>query len=81
MQKTRPAPAKQVYPRPGSHAETILNFVVANPGTTTNGVISGLSMNPSVVRKCLTVLLERGRIEDRPDDKQHHHYTAKDVAL
>jgi hypothetical protein len=65
------------YPRPGSHAERILQFIEANDGTTTNGVISGLKLNPSIVRKCLAVLMDRGLLIDRPDEQKHHHYSAK----
>jgi hypothetical protein len=64
------------YPRPGSHAERILVYVTANDGTTTNGIISGLKLNPSIVRKCLAVLMERGLLRDNPDENRHHHYSA-----
>jgi len=70
-----------VYPRPGTHAETILKYVQSNDRTTTNGIISGLKMNPSIVRKCLGVLVERGMLLDEPDENQHHHYTAKTPVL
>lgn len=67
---------RPVYPRPGTHAETILEFVKANDGTTTNGIVSGLKMNPSVVRKCLSVLVERGALKDNRDANRHHHFSA-----
>jgi len=72
---------KNIYPRPGTHAETIRDFVQAHDGITTNGIISGLKLNPSVVRKCLRVLVEKGALVDRPDEARNHHYSAKVPAL
>lgn len=74
---TRPA----VYPLPGTHAETIMKYVQEHDGTTTNGIIEGLGMNPSTVRKCLAVLVDRGVLKDAPDANKHHHYTAKNPKL
>lgn len=81
MSKTQSSPRPAVYPLPGTHAETIRDYVIANPNTTTNGIIEGLKMNPSVVRKCLAVLVDRGVLVDAPDDNKHHHYTAKNSKL
>lgn len=64
----------RVYPQPGTHAETVATFVSANPGVTTNGIIVGLKMNPSYVRRILRNLLHKEVIEDRPDGDQNHHY-------
>lgn len=72
---------RDMYPLPGTHAETILNYVQENRGTTTNGVISALQMNPSVVRKCLSALIERGLVHDNKDDRGHHHYSARTPVL
>lgn len=74
-------PRETIYPRPGTHAETVLTYVQSNDGTTTNGIISGLKMNPSVVRKCLKVLSERQKVTDSMDDNGHHHFSAKTPAL
>jgi len=73
--------APTMYPRPGTHAEKILTFVSDNPGASTNRVISKLSLNPSVARKCLAILVERGLLVDSRDDNGFHHYTAKGPAL
>jgi DNA-binding IclR family transcriptional regulator len=73
--------AKRLYPRPGTHAESILEFVQTHDGTTTNGIIAALKLNPSVVRKCLRVLMEKGSLVDRPDASRNHHYSAKVPAL
>lgn len=81
MTETKIAPIRRVYPREGSNAATILDFILRTPEVTTNGVINGLSMNPSTVRKCLKVLLERDKITDEPDGDGNHHYTAKGPAL
>ncbi len=79
--KTGAPPARRVYPQPGSNAATVLDFIVLNPGVTTNGVINGLTMNPSTARKCLKTLLERDKIADEPDSDGNHHYTAKSALL
>lgn len=70
---------KATYPVPGSNAARILKYIQDHPETTTNGIITGMKLNPSVVRKCLGVLEEKGRIEDTRDAENHHHYTAKVV--
>ena len=36
-----------------------------------------MSLNPSIVRKCLAVLMDRGLLKDAPDEQNHHHYSAK----
>ncbi len=71
----------KTYPMPGTHAERILNLIVANPGITANGIITALSMNASPARKCLTALQSRGLIVDQPDGEGNHHYSAKVPAL
>lgn len=65
------------YPRPGSNAERILDHIQENDGVTTNAIIRTLAMNPSVVRKCLASLIDRGFIVDKPDEAKNHHYSAK----
>lgn len=72
---------RPLYPIAGTHAETILNYVQANEGTTTYGIITGLDMNPSVVRKCLRVLAEKGVLIDRRDKARNHRWSAKAPAL
>ncbi len=71
----------KTYPMPGSNAERILNYIQANPGASTNKGITGLEMNPSVVRKCLTNLMTKGLLEDRPSQDGIHHYSAKAPTL
>lgn len=65
------------YPRPGTRAALVYDFIAENPGTTKNGVISGLDFNPSVVKKCIDNLVDKGRIVDKPDAQGYHHYTTK----
>ncbi len=65
------------YPVPGTNAERILHFIISNPGTTTNGVITAMKMNASPVRKCLVALEAKGLIEDQPDEDGNHHYSVK----
>jgi predicted transcriptional regulator len=65
------------YPRPGTNADRILAYIKSNPGTTRTAIIRGLEMNPSPTKMCLDALLKYDLIEDAPDDKGHHHYTAK----
>lgn len=72
---------KTTYPIPGTHAETILDDVRGHDATTTHGIISRLKLNPSVVRKSLTVLVAKGRLIDRVDDKGIHHWSVKDTVL
>lgn len=77
MTKTRHITTKRVYPRPGTHADRILAYVGSNDRTTTNGIISGLKLNPSIARKCISVLVDRGLLKDRPDENGHHHYSVQ----
>jgi DNA-binding IclR family transcriptional regulator len=65
------------YPQAGTRAQEVLGYIARNPGTTTNGIITGLEFNPSVVRKCLTALIGRGIVVDEPDTNGHHHYRTK----
>lgn len=65
------------YPHPGTRAALVYDHIAQNPGVTKNGIISGLSFNPSVVKKCVENLLNKGRIADRKDDQGHHHYTVR----
>lgn len=69
------------YPVPGTNAERVLKFVIENPGTPTNNVITKLALNPSVARKCLAALQKRNRILDLPNEAGHHCWTAKGRAL
>lgn len=64
------------YPLPGTNAERVLEYVLANPETTTNQIIEKLAMNPTVARKCLKSLIDHSKIRDEPDENGHHHYTA-----
>lgn len=69
--------AALAYPRPGTNAERVLDHIKANPGVTTNGLITKLDMNSTIVRKCLKSLLSSGKIEDAFDKTNgFHHYTA-----
>lgn len=68
-----------IYPRAGTRAQVVLEYIAQNSGTTTNGIIAGLKFNPSVVRKCLSALLSRKVIVDAQDNKGHHHYSVKKV--
>lgn len=70
-------PKNEIYPRPGTRAAQVLDYIFSNEGTTTNGIISGLKYNPSVVRKCLVNLLAKGRITDHVDGNGHHNWRAK----
>lgn len=63
------------YPHAGTKAEAILQHIRENPGTSRNAIISTLSLNPSVVRRYVQVLIDRKLIEDVPDDQGFHHYT------
>lgn len=65
------------YPRPGTRAANVYDYIASNEGTTTNGIISGLKYNPSVVRKCLTNLETKGRIADTVDGKGYHSWRVK----
>lgn len=64
------------YPLPGTNAERVLNYIIANPGVSTNKIIEKLSMNPTVARKCVKSLLEHSKIKDNPTEAGHHSYTA-----
>lgn len=63
------------YPRTGTKAEAILEYIRENPGTSHNAIISGLDLNPSVVKRYVQVLLSRKLVTDEPDDSGFHHYT------
>lgn len=65
------------YPQADTKAEVILDHIRANPGITRNAIITQLKLNPAVVRKCIQALTEHGLIEDSPDERNHHHYSAK----
>lgn len=67
------------YPQADTKAEVILGHIRDNPGVTRNAIITGLKLNPAVVRKCITALLDHELIEDAPDDRGHHHYSAKGI--
>lgn len=67
------------YPIADTHAARILEFIQSNPGTTRNAIISGLDLNPSIVRRYAQALLERGLIVDTPNDSGYHSYTAKEA--
>lgn len=69
----------KTYPRPGTHADTILAYIKKNEGTTKNGIITGLGLNPGIVRKAVSALLDAGVIKDAPDESQNHHYSAMSV--
>lgn len=64
------------YPLPGTNAERVLNFVVSNPGVSTNKIIEQLRMNPTVARKCIKSLMEHSKIKDEPTEAGYHSYTA-----
>jgi DNA-binding IclR family transcriptional regulator len=66
-----PTEVDVVYPQINTRAAQILEYVKANPGTSRNGIISGLSLNPSVVRRYVQVLVERGLIRDSLVEGQH----------
>lgn len=65
------------YPQEGTKAEEVLDFIMMNPGTSRNAIINRLGLNPSVVRKAVSALLDHGVIEDTPNEAGHHRYTAK----
>lgn len=65
------------YPKSGTHAERILDFISKNEGTTKNAIITGLDLNPGIVRKCIIALMAAELLVDTPDGNGHHHYTAK----
>jgi DNA-binding MarR family transcriptional regulator len=65
------------YPRPGSNAERVLEYIQNHDGTTKNQIIGALKMNPSVVRGAVQMLVQKGLVTDRPDENRHHHYSAK----
>ena len=65
------------YPQADTKAEVILDHIRGNPGVTRNAIITGLRLNPAVVRKCITALLDHELIEDAPDERGHHHYSVK----
>lgn len=65
------------YPKAGTHAARILDFVKESPGTTKNSIITGLDLNPGIVRKCIIALMAAGLLTDSPDENGHHHYSAK----
>ena len=65
------------YPQAGTKAERVLEFIRDNPTTSRNAIISKLELNPSVVRKAVSALLEHEVIVDEPDERGFHRYTAK----
>jgi DNA-binding IclR family transcriptional regulator len=65
------------YPAEGTKAAQVLVYIQANPGTSRNGIINGLDLNPNVVKKAVQSLLEHGRIADNPDDRGYHRYSSK----
>lgn len=73
--------ALDIYPIPGTHAETIRNHIAANPGSSVNGIITALKLNPSPARKVIAQLLEKGLIEDRTPKGPNHTYHAKTPAM
>lgn len=79
MTKTSTPPRKAIYPRPGSHADTILSFIKLNEGTTTNRIITKLGLNPSVVRKALATLVQKERILDEMDGEGNHNWRIRGV--
>lgn len=66
---------KTQYPLPGTNAERVLAHLVANPGSSTNSIISALGMNPTVARKCITSLLQHSRIKDTAESENQHEWT------
>ncbi len=70
-------PADKAYPQPGTNAMRVLVFIRENPGASTNKIITGLKLNPTIARKCVTNLLEHKKIEDKPNDQGHHSYSVK----
>lgn len=69
----------KMYPEAGSRAETVLQDIASNPGTTKNAVITRTKLNPSVVKKCVDSLLARELISDEPDNSGNHHYSIRRV--
>lgn len=59
------------YPQADTRASQILDYIKINPGTSRNGIISGLGLNPSVVRRYVQVLVERGLVRDTLEDGKH----------
>lgn len=64
------------YPQAGTNAETILEHIRANPGISRNAIISTLELNPSVVKKTIKSLIDHGLVDDDPDDRGYHRYSA-----
>lgn len=62
------------YPQADTKAELILGFIREHPGTSRNAIITGLKMNPSVVRRYVQVLIDRKLIEDDPTPEGWHRY-------
>lgn len=62
-------------PKPGSMAARILIHVQANPGVSTNGLLTALDLNPSPARTCLKLLMSHELIVDNPNEHGHHSYT------
>ena len=68
------------YPHAGTNAETILTHIRANPGSSRNSIITALDLNPSLVKKTIKTLMEHGLVQDKPDARGYHSYTAKESA-
>lgn len=69
------------YPQAGTNAERVLQFILQNPGKSTNYIWNKLTMNPSVARKCLVNLEKAGFIEDKKDIDGNHSWHAKGPVL
>jgi DNA-binding IclR family transcriptional regulator len=65
------------YPQAGTKAQRVLQFIRDNPKTSRNAIISQLDLNPSVVRKAVSALIDHGVIVDEPTEAGHHQYSAK----
>jgi DNA-binding IclR family transcriptional regulator len=57
----------------------VLFFIVSNPGVTVNRIYRSLGLNPSPTRDYLKTLVDKGLIEDRPDESGAHHYFVKEA--
>lgn len=71
----------ETYPRPGTMAHRVHEYIMKNPGTTVNGIKRALELNSSPLRDCLRALMRRNLITDAPDERNHHHYTARNARL
>lgn len=70
-----------IYPLPDTKSEAILEYIRENPGVTRNSIIAGLGFNPSIVRRYVQVLIEHKLVEDTPNDRGWHCYTATTVGV